>query len=125
MPVETSNDEVQSSSSAARVDDLLARCHNLLNELEQFQTYLVERKKEHTVELRHFRNSVLSELKSLERVRIPFLLGRYQVLDPLDLTFYSYPKRTLLPTGPSIPFALQIYHSIPLSGRLPNHVLAW
>ena len=57
------------------VENLLAKCHTLLNELEEFRTFLAERNKEHTVELRQFRSSVLSELKSLEKVlayRLPF-----------------------------------------------------
>ena len=51
------------------VEDLLRNCHALLHELEAFRTFLVERKKQHTVEIRQFRNSVQSELKSLEKVR--------------------------------------------------------
>ena len=54
---------------AANVDDLLIQCHRLLKELELFQEFLVERKREHTVELRQFRSSIISELKSLQRVR--------------------------------------------------------
>ena len=62
-------------SPAVSVDGLLAQCHDLLKELEQFQAFLVERKKEHTVELRQFRNSVTSELRSLERVcKLPLVL---------------------------------------------------
>ena len=53
---------------ATTVDDLLAKCRGLLKELEQFQEYLREWNKEQTVELRPFRNSIQSELKSLERV---------------------------------------------------------
>lgn len=49
-------------------DALLGQCHTLLNELEEFQEFLIEQKKEHTVDLRQFRSSVSSELKSLERV---------------------------------------------------------
>ena len=57
-------------SPVTSVDTLLAKCHELLGELEDFRKFLVEQKKEHTVELRQFRNSVTSELKSLERVCI-------------------------------------------------------
>lgn len=52
-----------------RVEDLLCNCHALLHELEAFRTFLVERKQEHPVEIRQFRNAVQSELKSLEKVR--------------------------------------------------------
>ena len=58
----------QTPSYFTNVDALLAKCHELLNELECFCKFLVQQKKEHTVELRQFRNSVASELKSLERV---------------------------------------------------------
>ena len=67
VTVEKEIEEVK--SSVATVEDLLAKCHALLDELEEFRTFLVERKKEHTVELRQFRSSVQSELKSLEKVR--------------------------------------------------------
>jgi len=50
------------------VEDLVQKCHGLLKELEDFRTFLVQRKKEHTVEIRQFRNSVQSELKSLAKV---------------------------------------------------------
>ena len=54
--------------SASIMEDLLAKCHGLLEELEQFREFLVKRNKEQTVELRPFRNSIQSELKLLERV---------------------------------------------------------
>ena len=50
------------------VGDLLKRCRDLLDELEEFKSFLVEQKKENAVELRQFYNSVASELKSLEKV---------------------------------------------------------
>ena len=58
-----------SADGAILVEDLLKKCQNLLNELAQFHTFLVESKKQNVVEIRHFQNSILSELKSLERVR--------------------------------------------------------
>ena len=60
--------DLQSSSNVTSVDTLLEKCHELIGELEAFRQYLAQQKKEHTVELRQFRNSVASELKSLERV---------------------------------------------------------
>lgn len=67
---DTDGDPTHSAQSdTVRVEDLLRKCHALLNELEAFRTFLVQRKKEHTVEIRQFRNSVQSELKSLEKVR--------------------------------------------------------
>ncbi len=47
----------------------LQRCRNLVDELEQFQIYLEQNKKEHKLELRSFRNNVKSEMKLLEKVR--------------------------------------------------------
>jgi hypothetical protein len=49
-------------------DDLLQQCQVLLNELEEFQQYLVKQKKDSGVELRHFKNSVRAEANSLEKV---------------------------------------------------------
>ena len=62
------DDEVETQIPAISADTLLTKCHELLDELEQFQAFLVQEKKEHTVQLRQFRNSVISELKSLEKV---------------------------------------------------------
>lgn len=53
--------------SPEKGQNLLQRCHVLLDELEQFQQYLAEQKKE-GVELRHFKNSVKTESKLLEKV---------------------------------------------------------
>ena len=58
------------ADGAILVEDLLKRCHDLLNELAQFRTFLVESKKQIAVEIRQFHNSVRSELKSLEKVQI-------------------------------------------------------
>jgi hypothetical protein len=48
--------------------DLLQQCQCLLDELEQFQEYLVEQKKESSIELRNFKNTVKAEFNSLEKV---------------------------------------------------------
>lgn len=53
--------------------DLLERCETLCDELDQFQQYLVEHKKDKDVELRHFRNSVQAELKLIQKVEIHHL----------------------------------------------------
>lgn len=52
-------------------EELLAQCHQLLSELEEFRLFLTERRKEQIVDIRQFHNSVRSELKSLERVCKP------------------------------------------------------
>jgi hypothetical protein len=49
-------------------EDLLQQCQVLLSELEEFQQYLVKQKKDISVELRHFKNSVITEVRSLEKV---------------------------------------------------------
>jgi hypothetical protein len=49
-------------------EDLLQQCQVLLSELEEFQQYLVKQKKDSGVELRHFKNSVRTEVNSLEKV---------------------------------------------------------
>ena len=77
------------------VDELLDKCHALLNELEQFRVFLVERKKEHTIEIRQFRNSVVSELKSLERVFDPLSLNPIKQIHPFGLT-----RRVVVESGP-------------------------
>jgi hypothetical protein len=49
-------------------EDLLQQCQVLLSELEEFQQHLVKQKKDIGVELRHFKNSVITEVRSLEKV---------------------------------------------------------
>ncbi|KAI9716283.1 MAG: hypothetical protein M1812_005508 [Candelaria pacifica] len=64
------DDEDESPSRAAvpSAQELLDRCNGLLKELDQFRDFLKLRSKQNTVEVRHFRNTVLSELKSLEKL---------------------------------------------------------
>ncbi|SLM36741.1 Protein of unknown function DUF1308 [Lasallia pustulata] len=57
-----------SADNTVLVGDLLQRCRDLLDELGEFKTFLVEQKKDNAVELRQFYNSVASELKSLEKL---------------------------------------------------------
>ena len=47
---------------------LLQQCNLLLNELEELELYLVKNKKDTRVELRHFKNSVKTELSLLQKV---------------------------------------------------------
>ncbi|KAI9759006.1 MAG: hypothetical protein M4579_002669 [Chaenotheca gracillima] len=49
-------------------EELLGRCKALIEELDEYRAFLAERKKQHTVELRQLRNSLISELKSLEKL---------------------------------------------------------
>ncbi|MCJ1311169.1 hypothetical protein MMC25_004839 [Agyrium rufum] len=63
------------------VDDLLRRCQNLLSELEAYQKYVLEHKRmsnghgdsNGADHLRPFRNAVLAEQKSLEKVDLQTL----------------------------------------------------
>ncbi|KAL8737992.1 MAG: hypothetical protein Q9181_001174 [Wetmoreana brouardii] len=57
------------SAGANIAEDLVRRCRELLTELESFQEYLIEHKREHEVEFKPFRNTVTAELKSLEKLR--------------------------------------------------------
>ena len=50
------------------LEALLTRCNVLWNELESFREHLKQQKREHHVELSHFRGVVKSELKNLERL---------------------------------------------------------
>lgn len=47
---------------------LQKQCRDLLDELEQYQAYLKQKRVESTVEVRHFKNSVQSEMKLLDKV---------------------------------------------------------
>lgn len=57
-----------SQASPPTASDLLQRCQTLLNELETFKEYLKSRKQDHQVEIAHFRNTVKSELRTLQRL---------------------------------------------------------
>lgn len=66
-----------SSHGTALAHDLLCRCRSLLGELEEFSGFLKEAKsevsrnpEEYGVDIKHFRGSVQTELKSLEKVRV-------------------------------------------------------
>lgn len=50
------------------VDELLQRCNLLIAELESFKEHLKANRQENTVEIAHFRNTVKSELRTLERL---------------------------------------------------------
>ncbi|KAI4728474.1 hypothetical protein E4T49_03772 [Aureobasidium sp. EXF-10728] len=56
------------SPAPATASDLLSRCQSLLSELETFKEYLKSRKQDHQVEIAHFRNTVKSELRTLQRL---------------------------------------------------------
>lgn len=71
-----------SGDGTVLAEALVKRCHELLDELEKFRQYLAERKREHTVELKPFRNSVVAELKSLEKVSCVRRTSKFQPSHP-------------------------------------------
>ena len=58
----------QNTELSISVHNLLFEAHSLFHELSLFEKYMKDQGKEDTVDLRTFRASVSSELKSLERV---------------------------------------------------------
>ncbi|GAB7354200.1 hypothetical protein MBLNU459_g4749t1 [Dothideomycetes sp. NU459] len=64
----SSSSSSSSSSAPPTLDQLLERCTTLISELEDFKQYLKGRRQEHTVEIAHFRNTVKSELRTLQRL---------------------------------------------------------
>ncbi|KAL8949841.1 MAG: hypothetical protein Q9222_004081 [Ikaeria aurantiellina] len=72
-------------------DDLIKRCTGLLKELEAFQEHLVKCKRNRSVEVKPFRNSVASELKTLEKLRSldPEADRTIHTLRSSNLPFYS------------------------------------
>lgn len=67
MTSETSQNGTQHATTSS-AEDLLRRCNTLWTELETFRDHLKTQKREHTVELSHYRGVVKSELKNLERL---------------------------------------------------------
>ena len=57
-----------SSEVEAHALAMQRRCRDLLNELEEFQAYLKQQKKETTVELRTFKGGLQAEMKLLNKV---------------------------------------------------------
>ena len=62
------NSTVSPTAQEFSTEALLARCRDLLFELESFEAYLQQRKKGKTVDLNTFKNTLRAELKSLEKV---------------------------------------------------------
>lgn len=59
---------VSGDSTTRLAPDLLQQCQALLAEVESFQNFLFEQKAEKGVEIRHFRNHLTTECKSLQKV---------------------------------------------------------
>jgi hypothetical protein len=66
--------DLADSDSSIEVEKLAAdmqqRCRLFLDELEQFQAYLKDQRKEKHVDLRIFRSGLQSEMKMLDKVSI-------------------------------------------------------
>jgi len=63
-------DSIDPARVAKLAADMQQRCRLFLAELEQFQAYLKDQKKERQVELRTFKASLQSEMKAIDRVSI-------------------------------------------------------
>ncbi|MCJ1266431.1 hypothetical protein MMC22_006316 [Lobaria immixta] len=83
--------EEQRPKGIVIAEELLAQCHQLLSELEEFHAFLTQRRKEQMVDIRQFHNSVRSELKSLERLSSadPTAERTVHTLRSSNLQFYT------------------------------------
>lgn len=68
-----SREDANSMGAMDIAKDLVKRCHELLNELKAFHVYVKEYKREDTVEVKPFLNTVTAELRSLEKVNYYFI----------------------------------------------------
>ena len=71
--VDSEEEEEPAEAAAALAEHLLKKCHLLLYELEEFEKVLAGQRNEVAVEIKPFRNSVRSELKSLENVSMSWI----------------------------------------------------
>ncbi|KAI9816771.1 MAG: hypothetical protein M1827_001416 [Pycnora praestabilis] len=102
-------------SSTRSAEDLLEQCQVLLRELEVFREYLVTRRKEKGVDLGPFRNSVQSELKSLERLSKadPTTERTRHTLRSSNLPFYTSVWTTAKRCTGLLAFNKRFYWDIP------------
>jgi len=63
-------DETDPTDVAGLAADMQKRCRLFLDELEQFQTYLKDQKRENQVELRIFKSALQTELRTIDKVSI-------------------------------------------------------
>ena len=70
MPQQNGQDSRGIADGASLAESLLARCRTLLNELEEFRSFIHKRntEQEHAVDIRKFQTSVGVEYKSLQKV---------------------------------------------------------
>lgn len=127
-PPNESREDANAIGAMDIAKDLVKRCHELLNELEAFHTFIKICNREHTVELKPFVNTVTSELRSLEKVSYYLVPSIFTYLHGFTMLLAFFP----LFTDRSLSFALQIpnqrkyctlfdrptYHSTPRFGML-------
>ena len=66
-------DEIDPIEVSELAADMQKRCRLFLDELEQFQTYLKDQKRENQVELRTFKSGLQTELRTIDKVSIDIL----------------------------------------------------
>ena len=65
--------EIDPTKVAGLAADMQKRCRLFLDELEQFQAYLKDQKRENQVELRTFKSALQTELRTIDKVSIDIL----------------------------------------------------
>ncbi|KAL8712102.1 MAG: hypothetical protein Q9220_003536 [cf. Caloplaca sp. 1 TL-2023] len=100
-------------------DELIARCTELLNELEAFQEHLVNYKRSKSVEVKPFRNSVASELKTLGKLRSldPEADRTIHTLRSSNLPFYSAVWDAAKTSSGLVAFTKRFYWDAPPTRR--------
>ncbi|KAI4258615.1 MAG: hypothetical protein LQ352_001150 [Teloschistes flavicans] len=95
--------------------DLVKRCHELLNELKAFHTYIKECRREHTVEVKPFLNTVTAELRSLEKLRAadPESEKVLHTLRSSNLPFYAAVWDAAKTTSSLVAFTKRFYWDTP------------
>ena len=89
----STNTEATSTEGSALAEDLLARCQTLLNELEDFEKFVIEQRleQEPTVDIHKFQTSVATEHKSLQKLADADLTAEKTIhtLRSSNLPFYA------------------------------------
>ncbi|KAL9585411.1 MAG: hypothetical protein Q9203_004261, partial [Teloschistes exilis] len=110
-----SREDANSMGAMDIAKDLVKRCHELLNELKAFHTYIKEYKREDTVELKPFLNTVTAELRSLEKLRAAETESE-KVLHTLrssNLPFYAAVWDAAKTTSSLVAFTKRFYWDTP------------
>lgn len=67
-PVDSSTGDGEEIDAQKLASDMQQRCQTLLQELEQFQAHLKQKKKQNDVELRTFKTGLQAEMKLIDKV---------------------------------------------------------